>query len=88
MLDLHKRGLIPSHTQQYIVERIATGGKTLFVYTSLEPWGHYQVYNYAQMFDEAVICSSVSPLKAMTPIRPSSPGSIPKKPRLDFAASR
>lgn len=53
MLDLHKRGLIPSHTQQYIVERIATGGKTLFVYTSLEPWGHYQVYNYAQMFDEA-----------------------------------
>jgi len=53
MLALRKRGLIPSHTQQYIVERIATGGQTLFVYTSLEPWGHYQVYNYAQLFDEA-----------------------------------
>ena len=39
--------------QQYIVERIAVGQKTLVIYTSLEPWGHYHVYNYAQIFDES-----------------------------------
>ncbi len=54
MLDLHKRGLTPPHMQQYIVERIFySSGKSLTIYTSLEPWGHYHVYNYAQIFDSA-----------------------------------
>jgi Tetratricopeptide repeat len=53
MLDLHKRSIIPSHTQQYVIERVTTSGKSLIIYSSLEPWGHYQVYNYAQMFDES-----------------------------------
>jgi hypothetical protein len=53
MLDLHKRGITPSRMQQYIVERVKAGGKSLIIFTSLEPWGHYQVYDYAQIFDEA-----------------------------------
>jgi hypothetical protein len=53
MLDLHKRGLTPPHLQQYMVERVEANDKTLIIYTSLEPWGHYQVFNYAQMFDSA-----------------------------------
>jgi len=52
MLDLQKHHLTPSHMQQYIVERIKVGQKTLIIYTSLEPWGHYHVYNYAQIFGE------------------------------------
>lgn len=53
MLDLHKRGLTPPHMQQYIVERVFySGGKNLAIYTSIEPWGHYHVYNYAQIFDD------------------------------------
>jgi hypothetical protein len=51
MLDLHKRGLTPPLMQQYIVERINFDGNSLVIYTSLEPWGHYQVYDYAQFFD-------------------------------------
>jgi hypothetical protein len=52
VLDLHKRGLTPPHLQQYIVERIFfSDGKSLTIYTSLDPWGHYHVYNYAQIFD-------------------------------------
>jgi hypothetical protein len=52
LLDLHKRGLTPPHMQQYIVERIFfSSGKSVTIYTSLEPWGHYHVYNYAQIFD-------------------------------------
>jgi hypothetical protein len=53
MLDLYKHHLTPPHMQQYIVERIRVGQKTLIIYTSLEPWGHYHVYNYAQIIDEA-----------------------------------
>ena len=53
MLDLHKRGITPPRLQQYIVERVKAGGKSLLIFTSLEPWGHYQVYNYAQLFDES-----------------------------------
>jgi hypothetical protein len=50
--NLHKRGLTPLHMQQYMVERVNTGGKSLIIYASFEPWGHYQVYNYAQIYDE------------------------------------
>ncbi len=53
MLDLHKHHLTPPHMQQYIVERMKVGQKTLIIYTSLEPWGRYHVYNYAQIIDEA-----------------------------------
>jgi hypothetical protein len=52
MLDLYKHHLTPPNMQQYIVERINVGQKTLTIYTSLEPWGHYHVCNYAQIFDE------------------------------------
>lgn len=51
MLDLHKRGVTPPGMQQYIVERVNTGDKSLLIFTSLEPWGHYHVYYYAQIFD-------------------------------------
>ena len=53
MLDLHKRNLTPPHMQQYVVERIGVGQKTLVINTSLEPWGHYHVFNYAQIYDES-----------------------------------
>lgn len=53
MLDLHKRGITPQRLQQYVVERVKVDGKSLLIFTSLEPWGHYQVYNYAQIFDES-----------------------------------
>jgi len=52
MIELHKRGLTPAHLQQYLLERVTVGGKTVLIFTSLEPWGHYKVYNYAQVFDE------------------------------------
>ncbi len=53
MVDLHKRNLTPPHMQQYVVERIGVGQKTLVINTSLEPWGHYHVFNYAQIYDES-----------------------------------
>lgn len=52
MIELYKRGLTPPHMQQYILERVLAGNKSLIIYTSLEPWGHYHVYNYAQIFDD------------------------------------
>ncbi len=52
MIELHKRGLTPAHLQQYLLEHVLVGGRTVLIFTSLEPWGHYKVYNYAQVFDE------------------------------------
>jgi hypothetical protein len=52
MIELHKRGLTPPHLQQYLLEHAIVGGKTVLIFTSLEPWGHYKVYNYAQVYDE------------------------------------
>lgn len=52
MIELHKRGLTPPHLQQYLLERVSVGGKTVLIFTSLEPWGHYKVYNYAQVYGE------------------------------------
>jgi len=51
MLDLRKRGLTPPRMPQYIVERIKVGEQVVLIFTSLEPWGHFHVYNYAQIFD-------------------------------------
>ena len=53
MLELHKRGITPPRLQQYVVEQVHADGHSLLIYTSLEPWGHYHVYNYAQIFNEA-----------------------------------
>jgi hypothetical protein len=52
MIELQKRGLTPPHMQQYLLEHVIVGGKTVLIFTSLEPWGHYKVYNYAQVYDE------------------------------------
>ena len=52
MVELHKRGITPPHMQQYILERVRTPDRTILIFTSLEPWGHYKVYDYAQVFDE------------------------------------
>ena len=52
MVELHKRGITPPHMQQYILERVRTSDRTVLIFTSLEPWGHYKVYDYAQVFDE------------------------------------
>ena len=52
MIELHKRGLTPPHMQQYLLERVVVGNKTVLIFTSLEPWGHYKIYNYAQIYDE------------------------------------
>jgi hypothetical protein len=52
MVELHKRGITPPHMQQYILERVRTQDRTILIFTSLEPWGHYKVYDYAQVFDE------------------------------------
>jgi hypothetical protein len=52
MIELHKRGITPAHLQQYLLEHVLVDGKTVLIFTSLEPWGHYKVYNYAQVYDE------------------------------------
>ena len=53
MLDLHKRGLTPPSMQQYLLERVKIDNGSLLIFTSLAPWGHYQVYNYAQICNES-----------------------------------
>lgn len=52
MLDLHKRGITPPNTRQFIVERTKVGEHVVLIFVSLAPWGRYHVYNYAQIFDE------------------------------------
>jgi hypothetical protein len=52
MVELYKRGLTPGHMQQYLLERVLAGSKTILIFTSFKPWGHYNVYNYAQVYDE------------------------------------
>jgi tetratricopeptide (TPR) repeat protein len=52
MIALHKRGITPAKTRQFIVERTKVGEHVVLIFVSLEPWGHYHVYNYAQIFDE------------------------------------
>ncbi len=51
MLDLHKRGITPQQINQYIVERVKAGDKTVIIFASLEPWGRYHVYDYGRVFD-------------------------------------
>jgi hypothetical protein len=53
MLDLRKRGIARSRAPQYIVERTKAGDHVVLIFASLEPWGPYHVYNYAQIFDPA-----------------------------------
>ena len=52
MVELHKRGITPAHLQQYLLEHVFVDGKTVLIFTSLEPWGHYKIYNYAQIYDQ------------------------------------
>jgi hypothetical protein len=51
MLDLHRQGLTPSRMQDYVVEHVKAGGNTVTVFTSLEPWGEYKIYNTATVLD-------------------------------------
>jgi hypothetical protein len=51
MLDLHKRGITPPGTRQFIVERTKVGDHVVLIFVSLAPWGSYHAYNYAQIFD-------------------------------------
>ena len=53
MLDLHKRGLTLPSMQQYLLERVKIDNGSLLIFTSLAPWGRYQVYDYAQIFNES-----------------------------------
>jgi len=52
MLDLHKRGITPPGTRQFIVERTKVGDHVVLIFASLAPWGSYHAYNYAQIFDQ------------------------------------
>ena len=52
MLELHREGITPTGLKQYIVERIAAGENTLVIQTSLQPWGHFNVYDYGQVLDK------------------------------------
>jgi hypothetical protein len=52
MQDLHKRGLTPPTLKQYAVEGVSLGDNTLVIQTSLEPWGHYNVYYYGEVADK------------------------------------
>jgi hypothetical protein len=51
MLDLHRRGLTPSRMEDYVVEHVKADGNTVIIFTSLEPWGEYKIYNTATVLD-------------------------------------
>jgi hypothetical protein len=51
MLELHHRGITPSRMQQYLVEMDKVGENTLWIWTSLEPWGSYKIYGNGQVMD-------------------------------------
>lgn len=51
MEDLYKRGIIPARMQQYLLESIMIGDKTMRIWHSLQPWGKQKVYDYARVFD-------------------------------------
>ena len=52
MLDLQKRGVTPPNMQAYILEQVKSGENTLVIRTSLVPWGHYKVYDQAQVINK------------------------------------
>lgn len=51
MLDLHSRGVTPPQLQQYVVESVKVGEKTLLINTSLVPWGFYKIYALGKVID-------------------------------------
>jgi hypothetical protein len=51
MLDLRSRGITPLGMRQYIVEQLKTGENTLLIWTSLEPWGYYKIYEMGQVLN-------------------------------------
>src|SRR5579884_3850437 len=53
MLDLHNRGVTPPNMQQYPIERVSLGARTLLIRTSLVPWGPYNVYDLGQVMNSA-----------------------------------
>ena len=50
MLDLHRQGITPPNTRQYVLETIKSEN-TMLIRTSLEPWGPYKVYDLGQVLD-------------------------------------
>lgn len=49
---LHQSGVVPAQMQQFLLERDSVkGNRTLLIYHSLVPWGHYHVYEYARLLD-------------------------------------
>ncbi|MGD0628229.1 MAG: hypothetical protein ABR987_02695 [Terracidiphilus sp.] len=53
MLDLHSRGITPPRFQQYAVENVKVGDKSLLINTSLVPWGNYKIYAMAKLSDSS-----------------------------------
>lgn len=53
MADLYKSGVVPARLQQYLIEKAQAGDKTVRICQSLHPWGRYNVYNYARVFDSS-----------------------------------
>jgi hypothetical protein len=51
VLDLHSRGITPPRFQQYAVESVKVGDKSLLINTSLVPWGNYRIYAMAKLTD-------------------------------------
>jgi len=52
MIELHHNGVIPARVQHYILERLKAGEKTLVIRTSVEPWGHYHIYDMGLLLDK------------------------------------
>ena len=51
MRDLHQKGVIPANMREYKVEQVKVGDNQLGIFTSLEPWGYYKVYNTGDVSD-------------------------------------
>lgn len=52
MMELEKKGAIPSNMPTYLLERIPVGENTIVVRTSVVPWGPYKVYDLGQVLDK------------------------------------
>ena len=51
MADLQARGITPPRLQQYILEKVHTGDRTILIWNSVVPWGNYKIQNFARVTD-------------------------------------
>jgi hypothetical protein len=51
MDELYKRGLTPKGLDQYLLEKMPAGDRQVAVWHSFRPWGNFQVYDFARVFN-------------------------------------